>query len=194
MSAQQTPLPTVEDYLAFDRTSDGKYEFYRGQITAMAGGSPNHSQIIAAVTALLWLALRQRPCRVFTTDARLAADSESHYTYPDVMVVCGELRFIDPRRDTMNNPALIVEVLSASTERADHGRKFADYRKLESLSEYLLLSQFEPRAELYRRQPDGSWSLIEWTGLDAIVTLESIQTQLRLAEVYEKVAFEPEAG
>ncbi len=92
----------------------------------------------------------------------------------------------------MENPALTAEVLSPSTELADRGRKAIDYRKLESLREYLLVSQFEPRVELYRRTPDGFWQLFDFTGPDAVIPLTSVDCTLALADVYDKAVFEPE--
>ena len=194
MAAPHFPLATVEEYLEFDRASECKNEYYRGQIIAMAGGKPTHGQIITTIAALLWIATDDRPCRVYSNDVRLAADRDSHYVYPDVFVVCGELAFADSRQETLANAILVVEVLSPSTESADRGRKFASYRNLESLKEYLMVSQFEPKAELHRRGPDGNWTKHEWKGLDAVAVLESVDAQLPLHRIYSKVVFEPEAG
>lgn len=194
MAAPHFPLATVEEYLELDRASEFKNEYYRGQIIAMAGGKPNHGQIGATVTALLWNATRGRSCRVYSSDARLAADRESHYVYPDIMVVCGEPVYTDSRQETLVNPILVVEVLSPSTESADRGRKFASYRNLESLQEYLMVSQFEPKVEVHRKGPDGNWTKHEWKGLEAVAVLESIGAELPLGLIYSMVVFEPEAG
>ncbi len=194
MAAPHFPLATVEEYLEFDRNSEFKNEYYRGQIIAMAGGKPTHAKIGATVTALLWIATEGRSCDVYSSDARLAADRESHYVYPDIMVVYGEPEYADSRQETLANPILVVEVLSPSTESADRGRKFASYRNLESLQEYLMVSQFEPKVELHRKGPDGNWTRHEWTGLDAVAVLESVDAQLPLPRVYAKIEFEPETN
>lgn len=170
MAAPSIPFVTVEEYLEFERNAEQKHEYYRGRILAMAGGSPNHSLISASLAALLWNATRGTTCQVFNSDLRLAVDQASHY-----------------------NATLICEV-SPSTERADRGRKFTDYQHISSLREYLLVSQFDPCVELFRRQPDGKWSYEKIEGLHASVRLESIGAELKLLEIYEKVEFEPEAG
>jgi len=112
------------------------------------------------------------------------------YTYPDLIVVCGKAQFDDTHLDTLLNPTLIVEVLSDSTEAYDRGRKFEQYRKLESLAEYLLIAQHRPHVESYRRQPDQQWLLTESTGLKNTLRLGSIDCELALAEIYDKVEFQ----
>jgi Uma2 family endonuclease len=196
MPALAHPLATVEEYFALEQASQDKHEFYHGRITAMAGGSLNHSVISGNAITELNLALRATggKCLVLNSDMRLAVKVGAHYTYADAVVVCGKPAYHPKRRDTITNPVLIVEVPSPSTERVDRGRKSVDYRKVPSLQEYLLLSQFEPRAELYRRQPDGSWQVQDWNGLEAVVELESAGIPLRLAEVYRNVEFETEEG
>ncbi len=193
MAAPSLRLLTPEQYLAAEEKAETKHEYYRGMMLAMAGGSTVHSQIGTSVAAVLWTALRRGPCRVYTSDARVAAAGDgSHFTYADVVVACGELRGDNRWRETLMSPVLIVEVLSPSTESADRGRKAIDYRKLESLREYLLISQFEPRVELYRRTPGGAWELLDFTGLDAVIPLASVDCTLALADAYDKVIFEPE--
>lgn len=184
---------TPEEYLAAEEKSEIRHEYYRGVMMAMAGGSTMHALIGANVTAALNLALRRGPCRVYSSDARVAAAGDgSHFTYADVVVECSAPRLNPGWHQTLTSPVLIVEVLSPSTERADRGRKAIDYRRLESLREYLLVSQFEPRVELYRRTPSGAWELHDFTGLDAVIPLTSVDCTLALADVYDKVIFEPE--
>ena len=153
MPAQPLPRITPEEYLAADRAAEFKSEFYNGQMYAMAGGKAAHSAIIGNLTAGLHQALRDRPCVVYPTELRLRVSPTGWYTYPDIMVVCDEPRFADEQNDTLLNPTLIVEVLSPSTEAHDRGFKFAQYRKLDSLREYVLVSQSEPRVERFVRQP-----------------------------------------
>jgi Uma2 family endonuclease len=113
--------------------------------------------------------------------------SDDVATYPDVMVICGERRFYDDRRDVVTNPTLIVEVLSDSSEAYDRGDKFRHYRNLPSLQAYLLLSQYRIQAELFLRQPDGTWSLSSYQDLSEAIPLRVVDAELPLAEVYDKV-------
>ncbi len=112
------------------------------------------------------------------------------YTYPDLAVVCGEPRLLDGRKDTLLNPALVVEVLSPSTEAYDRGFKAAQYRGIESLDEYALVWRTEPRVEVYRRQPGGHWLLSEFIGIDSACQFESVGAVVPLAEIYDKVTFD----
>jgi Uma2 family endonuclease len=122
---------------------------------------------------------------------RVRVNAKGLYTYPDVVVVCGEPQFLDERRDTLLNPTLIVEVLSESTEQYDRGRKFEHYRPLESLAEYLLVSSERVSVERYTRQPDGSWNYIAKASLEDSLDLPSVGCHLALADLYEKVDFSP---
>lgn len=192
MSALAQPLATVDEYFALETASAVRHEYYRGHVIAMAGGSFFHGVIIGNVTRELGNRLLEGPCRVIPTEVRLAAEFDAHYTYPDVQVVCGKPVYQIGRPHTITNPVVLVEVLSPSTERADRGRKFADYRKLTSLREYMMVSQFEPKVELFRRGADGVWILLEFSGLDALVSLESLGIAVPLAEIYRKIEFEPE--
>lgn len=186
---------TEAEYLEIDRAAEFKSEFYAGELFAMAGGSPTHNVIAANVIRELGTQLKQRPCRVFPSDQRLKVSETGLYTYPDVTVVCGELRLDDDRRDTLLNPTLIVEVLSESTEAYDRGDKFGHYRRLESLREYVMIAQDRPRMERYARQADSQeWLLTEVSDPQGVVTLASIGCELALAEVYDKVEFPEDAG
>jgi len=130
-----------------------------------------------------------RRCLVTPSDLRVWVAPAGLYTYPDVVVVCGEPRYADDRRDTLLNPLLIIEVLSPSTEAYDRGFKSAQYRALESLQEYALVSQSEPRAEVFRPQPGGHWLLSEFVGLEAVCRLEGVDVSVALSEVYDNVIF-----
>ncbi len=181
---------TVEQYLEFERTSEEKHEYLDGQIYLMGGASHNHSIITATIIGILYTPMRSRPCSVFDSDMRVKAGRL--YTYPDITVVCGTPQYTDDNPDTLLNPTLIIEVLSPSTERYDRGKKFEHYRALESLQEYVLVSQDRPLIEHYIRQPDGQWLFSDASGLDSTLTLPSIGCTLALADVYEKVTFEGE--
>lgn len=189
MSALPKHKWTVTEYLAFERESDEKHEFFDGEIFDMAGASEKHVLLVNSTSALLYMQLRKRLCNVYSNDMRLKIDAEGHYTYQDIMVVCGEAQIEDHYGDTLLNPTVIIEVLSPSTETYDRGRKFQSYRTLESLQEYLLVSQDSVRIEHYVRQGEY-WLLTDATKPEDTITLPSINCTLSLAEVYEKVIFE----
>lgn len=180
-------LYTVEEYLELDRASEIPHEYLQGRIVAMADPSREHSLLVTSVVASLYNQLRRKPCEVYPGNMRVQIPSADVFTYPDVTVVCGEPELAGERRGTLLNPTVLIEVLSPSTSDYDHGRKFAYYRQLASLVEYLLVAQDEVRVEHYARQPDGSWRLEETDDSAAVLDLPSIGCTLALAEIYEKV-------
>ena len=165
---------TYAAYLAAEEVSETKHEYLRGEVYAMAGGTPEHAALMAAVSAELIMALRGRPCRVYSSELRVRIDATDMSTYPDVSVVCGELKTADIDRNAITNPILIVEVLSDSTEAYDRGEKFSHYRRLPTLREYLLLSQHQPRIESYRKSSQGVWELAE-AGAGETLTLAALE-------------------
>ncbi len=177
---------TAEEYLALERNAPNKNEFHDGQIYAMTGASRKHNLITINIARELSLQLKNRTCETYSGDMRIKAATAQNYHYPDAVVVCGTPEFEDAHVDTLLNPTLLIEVLSPSTESYDRGAKFAHYRKIASLQEYLLVSQDQPSIERYLRQGDV-WILSEAIGLDATIPLESIDCQLKLYEVYDKV-------
>ena len=192
MSAQAQPRLTPAQYLEAERSAEFRHEYYDGQIYAMSGGSYRHFQIIGNIAGELHATLKKRPCAVGSSDLRLRVSPDGLYTYPDVIVICGDPKFADDQHDTLLNPALIVEVLSPSTEAYDRGFKSAQYRTVESLEEYALVSQVEPRVEVFRRQTGGHWLLSEAIGLEAVCHFESLDCAVPLAEIYAKVTFSPD--
>jgi Uma2 family endonuclease len=188
MSTQPKTLLTPEEYLAIEREAECKSDYWNGEMFAMAGAQEAHNAIGINISGLLWMQLRSRSCKNYANDMRVRTAS-SLYTYPDGVVVCGERRFLDERHDTLLNPNLIVEVLSPSTERYDRGLKFEQYRRIESLREYLMLASDRIHAELFTKRPSGEWALSEWSAPEDVVPLESCDCRLKLADVYEKVEF-----
>jgi Uma2 family endonuclease len=180
---------TEAEYLEAERQAQFKSEFFDGEVFAMAGGSPRHSLIAGNVLAELRSHLKGRPCVVFNSDLRVKVEATGLLTYPDVSVVCGPQRLFED--DTLLNPRLVAEVLSESTEAYDRGRKFRHYRQIDSLHEYLLISQAEPRLELFIRQDNGQWLLREAAGLETTLELPCLEIILALAEVFAKVEFAP---
>jgi Uma2 family endonuclease len=172
-----------------ERSSGQRHAYYRGEIFAMGGASPDHNQIVANTLVSLSLQFKQRPCRVWANDMRVKVNASGLYTYPDIVAFCGEAKYDDAQKDTLVNPAVIIEVLSESTEAYDRGEAFSHYRQIDSLREYLLISQDKPRIERYVRQADNKWLLEEVNGVESTMRLEAIDCELRLAEVYDRVEF-----
>jgi Uma2 family endonuclease len=190
MSTQPKAWLTPEQYLEIERLAEYKSEYYQGEMFAMAGAREAHNLIAANLLAGIHAQLRSRACRVYGAYMRVRVSSTGLYTYPDVVVVCGPPQFLDDQRDTLLNPTLIAEVLSPSTEAYDRGRKFEQYRTLESLAEYLLISSQRVSAELFARQPDGRWLLTAAARLEGGLDLPATGVSLPLAGIYEKVEFE----
>lgn len=187
MTTQTQPRITPEEYLALERKAQYKSEYLNGEIFAMSGASREHNLISMNIGATLHGQLRERPCEVYSGDMRVQVRPTGLYTYPDVVVVCGEPRFADAELDTLLNPTLIVEVLSPSTEDYDRGTKFEHYRTLTSLQEYVLVAQDRCHVVHYTRQADNTWVLSETTRKDDQILLPSIACHLSLAEVYARV-------
>lgn len=187
MALQPTRFITPEAYLARERQADQKSEYWHGVMTATVGTSRAHNLIVWNVLASLHVQMRGRTCEAYGPDMRLKVSTTGLYTYPDITALCGDVELEDAQQDILLNPSLIVEVLSPSTEAYDRGAKFAHYRALTSLREYVLIAQNIPRVELYERQPDDRWLLTAADGLEAAVVLPSIDCVLKLAEVYERV-------
>jgi Uma2 family endonuclease len=189
MSSQQVPSLTPEQYLEIERKAEYKSEYLNGEMFAMAGAGVDHAQIIMNIGAQLWNQLRGSDCRVFTTDLRLRVSASGLYTYPDVMVLCGAPRHPAGARDIVENPKLIVEVLSDSTKNYDRGEKFLHYRSIPEFSEYLLVAQDSILVERHVRQADNSWVFRDFTTPNDRIELTSIGCLLNTDAIYEGVEF-----
>ncbi len=170
-------------YLAAEAASPVKHEYLAGRTWAMAGGTPEHAAICANLITALSLALRGKPCRVFTSDMRLRIPDCRMATYPDVTVICGPAEPAADDRHAAVNPVLLVEVLSDSSEAYDRGEKAAMYRRIPSLQEYLLVAQTSARVERYRRCPGEVWELAE-AGPSGTIELSSIAVTLDVSGIY----------
>jgi Uma2 family endonuclease len=190
MSAIPKTKLTPQDYLAFERKSEIKHEYFDGEIFAMAGAKRNHNIIVGNLAGLVWQNLKGKDCEFYPNDMRVFVPETGLYTYPDLVVVYGEPQFQDDIFDTLLNPTLLIEVLSESTESYDRGKKFQHYRSIESLQEYILVSQEEARIEKYVKHGDGFWLLSEAVGLESSIEFSSIECEIALSEVYDKVEFE----
>jgi Uma2 family endonuclease len=180
---------TAEQYLAFERKSEFRHEFVNGRIVAMAGASRRHNLISMNLSREISAQLRDRPCEAYAAYMRVKVSEAGRYTYLDLVVVCGEPRFEDSELDTLENPTLIIQILSPSTEAEDRGSRFADFRRLESLREYVLVAQDRVLVERFARQGDD-WVLTELNRPDEVLRLPSVGCEVALSEVYAKVRFE----
>lgn len=150
------PKLTPAEYLAWERLQPVKHEYFHGEVFAMAGASPRHNALCMQIGALLQAEAARRGCFVLSSDQRTGLDRGERYVYPDVSVVCGATEV--EHGDVMTNPSVIVEVLSRSTEQNDRGSKWQSYQQVASLTDYLLVPQWTPRLEHYRRAAGGGWA------------------------------------
>ncbi len=187
MSSERKTHLTPEEYLALERKAGIRSEYLDGDMVAMSGGTREHNLIVGNIVRELGIQLKDRPCEIYPSVMRVKVSATGLYTYPDITMVCGDPQFEDARRDTLLNPVLIVEVLSESTESYDRGAKFAHYRKVPSVIEYVLVSQRQYSIEQYARQSNGPWLRSEVRGTKGKLDLPSIQCSIELAEIYERV-------
>ncbi len=190
--AAQTYL-TPEEYITLERKAipDAeavRSEYINGEIINMPGASFAHNLITNNISGELRARLKGSQYAVFANDMRISIPTARSYFYPDVGVVCEEPRFEDDVFDTLLNPIVIVEVLSPSTEAYDRGEKFAYYRQITPLQEYILVSQDQIRIEHYYRQ-ERQWIFTDFEKRDEILLLPSIRCELPLQEIYERVTF-----
>jgi Uma2 family endonuclease len=183
------------EYLTFERGTDARHEYLDGHVYAMAGESIEHSRICVNVAGELRARLKGRPCEVLSPNMKVVTSPSGLFSYPDVVVICGEPQFYDERRDILTNPTVVFEVLSPSTEAYDRGEKFLRYRtQVEALREYVLVSQHRPLVEHYVRQPDGSWNYSSAGDPSEAIDLVSIDCRLPLAEIYDRIVFPAGVG
>jgi Uma2 family endonuclease len=188
MAAQPQPRLTPEQYLELERAAQFRHEYYNGRMYAMSGGSLHHALIIVNLAASLHGPLRKKQCLVLSSDMRTRVSPDGLYTYPDLVVVCGQPKFGDNRSDTIVNPTLVIEVLSPSTEAYDRGFKAGQYRQMETLKEYAFVSQNAPHVEVYRRESAG-WLLSDYSGIQAACHFASVDCGVALADIYQDVSF-----
>lgn len=177
---------TPEEYLALEEKAEYRSEYNDGEIVAMAGATINHVRITNNIDRLLGRKLK-KSCESMTTDLKVRVEDYQKFYYPDVLVICGAAQFYDNRNDTIINPILIVEVLSSKTEAQDRGEKMLAYRTLESLREYVLVSQDKALVEQYTKTADGNWIHKATIGLNSTVEFESIAVELTLEEIYQRI-------
>jgi Uma2 family endonuclease len=186
-----TPPPrySPEEYLAIEVEAAERHEYRDGEIIDMAGGLPNHNRLTLNIGGFLNFASKGKPCQVFVADQRLWIPEKRLYTYPDVMVIQGDLVLQEGRKDTLTNPVLIVEVLSKSTADYDRGDKFAAYRSIPGFQEYLLVSQSSQQIAHYVKRTEKKWDFQAYDETDTVVQLETVGVELAIGDIYDKVEF-----
>jgi len=191
------PYYAIEQYLEWERQADERSEFIDGEIYAMAGESGAHADISMNLAGMLQGQLKGTNCRARTKDSKVRSGALKEHlgrgmiSYPDMVVICGEVEYHDDQKDVILNPKVVLEVLSDSTEEFDRGTKFVRYRNFNpTLTDYILIAQTEPHVEHYLRLENGEWLLREYDGLDNSFLIESISCRISLAELYDRVDFE----
>lgn len=201
LKAQAQPLYTVEEYLALERSSEKRHIFLDGQVFEMSGESDAHGEISVNIVGSLHAQLRGTPCRVRTKDTKVRSgparpkpgSRKGLFSFPDILVVCGEREYMDEHKDVLLNPTVIIEVLSDSTQDFDRKEKLRRYRfYLPSLRDYVLVEQTMPYLDHYSRQENGTWLFQSADGLESSINLPSINCRLELSDVYDRVEFPPE--
>jgi Uma2 family endonuclease len=189
MSTPESALVSPAEYLEMERLSEIRHEYVNGRMYEMSGGSDAHHLIAMNVLGALLNQTRNRPCRVYHADARVKVSPTGMYTYPDISALCGEPQLENFKGvDTLLNPSVIFEVLSRTTELYDRGDKFEHYSRLESLQEYVLVSQHRMRVEQFVRE-GAKWQLSDLTNEQALLKLAPIGCEIPLAEIYRGVEF-----
>ncbi|MEL7435644.1 MAG: Uma2 family endonuclease [Chloroflexota bacterium] len=183
---------SVAEYFALsDASTDTKYEYARGKVYAMAGASWRHNVINSNTNAALHGALRGKPCTVVSSDTRLKVDSDLvSFRYPDLLVVCGEPNFVEDRTDTIDNPTVVIEILSLDNALQDFNDMLNDYAALPTVQSYVVIAQNEAKVMHYARQSSGKWLYEQKHGLDSTLTIPSLDVTLALADIYETVTFD----
>ncbi|QOV91356.1 Uma2 family endonuclease [Humisphaera borealis] len=184
---------TVQEYLAFEDPGGQRYEFREGDLLSMAGGTAEHSLIGMNACGELRNRLAGSGCTVYNSDLRVKIPRKVRYYYSDGIVACGKPQFelSGLKKVAILNPKAIIEVLSESTEALDRGDKFTDYRTIDSLAQYVLISQTTPRVETYLRQDGGAWKFETFERLEAVARLEALGIELPLRQIYEGIEFPP---
>ncbi|HMT07089.1 MAG TPA: Uma2 family endonuclease [Pyrinomonadaceae bacterium] len=186
--AQAHPVFSDTDYLRYERSAQDRHEFLDGSVYAMAGESPSHSTICFNLYGSLYGQLRGKKCQGFSPNMKVATNEADLFSYPDLIIVCGQPMFRDKASDVVTNPTIIFEVLSPSTESYDRGEKFLRYtNNIASLETYVLISQSSALVEVYSKR--SGWQKEEFVGLDTTITLDIVDCVLPLNELYERIGF-----
>lgn len=180
---------TPEEYLKLEEKAEYKSEYRDGEIVPMTGGTTNHNKIALNLAASLKIALRRKNHDVYIGDVRLWIPKYRQHTYPDVMVIQGQPVYTGTSTTTVMNPMLIAEVLSKSTKNYDQGDKFLYYRSIPEFKEYILIDQYQYHVMQYVKTAESQWSFTELENESAILSLQTVDFQIELHDLYEQVNF-----
>lgn len=189
MTALSTRMVSVREYLSLDRQSELHYELDDGVLIPIEAASYFHCVISSNLVGEIRNRIKDGPCRVHSNVLRVATTVGRRYCYPDVVIVCGEPELEDRHGDTLLNPKIIMEIISDSTEHRDRGRKFRLYRGVESLQQYVLITQDLALIEVYQRDTENYWRFFDVAGLDSALPLPSLECSIALSEIYGGVTF-----
>ena len=179
-----------QDYLAAERVAEEKHEYFDGEVVKMQGGSLKHNRIVASILKHAGNQLEGKPCEVLPSDMRTSSPGFQSYSYPDVIIVCGEAEFSGDENDVLQNPLVIFEVVSRTSVNTDYGRKLLFYRQIPSLMEYVLINSFDKvEVDIYRRFQEA-WALETYKGLEEVLRLDSIKVEIPLSEIYKNITFD----
>jgi len=181
---------SIEDYLALEEKADFKSEYYNGEIFPMAGGTLNHNRITGNIYLALKQILKTKDFDVFIGDVKLHIPCTGSFTYPDVLVINGEPRYWEDRRDTIESAELIIEILSESTKDYDRAGKFENYRSIPELHDYILISQDKVHVEHFEKQAANQWLLTDYKSLDESLKIVQVEEKISLRDIYDKIVFE----
>jgi len=190
MLSLNTPTYSPQEYLALEETAQERHEYIDGEIRLMPGGTPTHNSISVNLLFFLKLALGNQPYKIFHADQRLWIPEKNIYTYPDLVVTRKPVELKSDRLDTIINPVLVAEILSKSTRSYDYGEKFAAYRTITDLQEYLLVDPYQIQIEHYVKTSESQWLLTVYTSVDAVLSLDIMDIQIKIADIYEDIEFE----
>lgn len=174
-------------YLQQEETATTKSEYLAGELFPMVGGTSNHNRIAVSTCSMLDSLLEVGRCEVFNSDLKVWVEAYELFTYPDAMVVCGPTQYFPDRTDAILNPTVIMEVLSKSTRALDQGEKFVWYRSLPTLQDYVLIDQYRVHVDAYHKLANGQWLLTEYTSVTDVITLESVNVEIPVSQLYRRV-------
>lgn len=181
-----------QDYLAAERVSEEKHEYFEGDVVVMQGASLKHEDIVSNIVGEIRNKLKGKDCRIRASNLRTASPFFRSFTYPDATIVCGEPQLSDDNFDVLQNPTVIFEVVSKSSEGNDYGRKLMYYRQIASLQEYVLINSFNKvQVDIFRRNPNNTWTLETYNRPEDSLVLQSVDISILLSDIYENVVFEP---
>ena len=179
---------TFEDYCDFEEKSSFRHEFQNGKLVIMAGGTPNHAILISILSHYLWQAVlnQSEPISVFGSELKIFIEAINEGLYPDLVVVLGDKEYTSNGK-AIQNPAIIIEVLSDSTGNYDRGDKFKKYKNIPSFQEYILVEQNQPVIDVLHKNQAGKWEIDSFIGLEDELQLNTIDIKIPLSKIYQHV-------